>query len=128
MLEEERLVPTNCMRACTAVVTEMSWNSSDDENAKYRADIEFIKASDWEKDLRVSLNELIDANGEVSRECSNPESEAGIAYAKIKAGGFFLSSSMLISRINTFTVYPMKTKARQLRSSQLPRTFGILQC
>jgi hypothetical protein len=128
MLEEERLVPTNCMRACTAVVTEMSWNSSDDENAKYRADIEFIKASDWEKDLRVSLNELIDANGEVSRECSNPESEAGIAYAKIKAGGFFLSSSMLISRINTFTVYPMKTKARQLRSSQLPRTLGILQC
>lgn len=92
MLEEERLVPTNCMRACTAVVTEMSWNSSDDENAKYRADIEFIKASDWEKDLRVSLKELIDANGEVSRECSNPESEAGIAYAKIKA------------------VYPMKTK------------------
>jgi hypothetical protein len=128
MLEEERLVPTNCMRACTAVVTEMSWNSSDDENAKYRADIEFIKASDWEKDLRVSLNELIDANGEVSRECSNPESEAGIAYAKIKAGRFFLSSSLLISRINTFTVYPMKTKARQLRSSQLPRTLGILHC
>jgi len=90
MLEEERLVPTNCMRACTAVVTEMSWNSSDDENAKYRADIEFIKASDWEKDLRVSLNELIDGNGEVSRECSNPESEAGIAYAKIKAGEFFI--------------------------------------
>jgi ribosome biogenesis GTPase A len=92
MLEEERLVPTNCMRACTAVVTEMSWNPSDDENTKYCADIEFIKASDWEKDLRVSLNELIDTNGEVSRECSNPESEAGIAYAKIKA------------------VYPLKTK------------------
>lgn len=82
ILEEERLVPTNwydlvntfifytfsnepSMRACTAVVTEMSWNTSDDENAKYRADIEFIQASDWEKDLRLSLTELIDSSGQV---------------------------------------------------------------
>jgi hypothetical protein len=65
MLEEERLVPTNCMRACTAVVSEISWNSSEDENSKYRADIEFIQAADWEKDLRISLTELIDGNGQV---------------------------------------------------------------
>jgi ribosome biogenesis GTPase A len=65
MLEEERLVPTSCMRACTSVVTEISWNSSEDENAKYRADIEFIQAADWEKDLRISLTELIDGNGQV---------------------------------------------------------------
>lgn len=65
MLEEERLVPTNCMRACTAVVTEMSWNSSEDENEKYRAHIEFIGAADWERDLRISLTELIDGNGQV---------------------------------------------------------------
>ena len=65
MLEEERLVPTNCMRACTAVVTEMSWNSSEDENEKYRAHIEFIKAAEWEHDLRISLTELIDGNGQV---------------------------------------------------------------
>lgn len=30
MLDEERLVPTNCMRACTAVVTEISDNFSSD--------------------------------------------------------------------------------------------------
>jgi hypothetical protein len=65
MLEEERLVPTNCMRACTAVVTEMSWNSSEDEDSRYRANVDFIQAGDWEKDLRVSLNELIDGNGQV---------------------------------------------------------------
>jgi hypothetical protein len=51
--------------ACTAVVTEMSWNSSEDENAKYRANIEFIQAADWEKDLRILLTELIDNNGQV---------------------------------------------------------------
>ncbi|KAM3081672.1 hypothetical protein ACMFMG_005123 [Clarireedia jacksonii] len=92
MLDEERLVPTNCMRACTAVVTELSWNSSDDPTKKYRAEIEFIKASDWQKDLEVSLNELIDGSGNISRDSTNADSEAGIAYAKIKA------------------VYPNKTK------------------
>lgn len=56
------------MRACTAVVTEMSWNSNDDPSKKYRAEIEFIKASDWEKDLRLSLNELYDASGNVSNQ------------------------------------------------------------
>jgi hypothetical protein len=92
MLDEERLVPTNCMRACTAVVTEMSWNSSDDENAKYRAAIEFIQPEDWEKELRVLFGELLDGSGNVSREASNEDSEAGVAYAKIKA------------------VYPQKTR------------------
>lgn len=58
MLDEERLVPTNCMRACTAVVTEMSYNNNTHPSAKYRGEIEFIKASDWEKDLKTSLSEV----------------------------------------------------------------------
>ena len=92
-------MPTNCMRACTAVVTEMSYNHSEDPRALYRADIEFIQAADWEKDLKISLDELIDGNGQISRECTNPESEAGVAYAKIKA------------------VYPSWTKEELARSS-----------
>lgn len=39
LLDEERLVPTNCMRACTAVVTELSYNYSDLEDARYRAEM-----------------------------------------------------------------------------------------
>lgn len=77
------------MRACTAVVTEMSWNPSEEPNAKYRAHIEFIQAADWEKDLRVSLQELVGDNGKISRECNDAATEAGIAYAKIKAGMSF---------------------------------------
>ncbi|KAB8298086.1 hypothetical protein EYC80_001848 [Monilinia laxa] len=88
MLDEERLVPTNCMRACTAVVTEMSWNSSDDPNKKYRAEIEFVKEDDWKKDLQVSLADLINDSGKVSSDCTNPEADAGVAYAKIKAGKY----------------------------------------
>ncbi|KAL8716632.1 MAG: hypothetical protein Q9225_006051, partial [Loekoesia sp. 1 TL-2023] len=89
MLEEERLVPTNCMRACTAVVTEISYNY---EDQPYCAEIEFITAEDWAKELKVLFQDLLDGDGNVSRECTNEDSDAGVAYAKIKA------------------VYPHKTK------------------
>ncbi|MCJ1384792.1 hypothetical protein MMC17_007910 [Xylographa soralifera] len=89
MLDEERLVPTNTMRACTAVVTELSYNYDDDT---YRAEIEFITIADWEKELQILFKDLLDDSGNVSRDCANPDTDAGIAYAKIKA------------------VYPKKTK------------------
>ncbi|KAL8724724.1 MAG: hypothetical protein Q9166_007785 [cf. Caloplaca sp. 2 TL-2023] len=96
MLEEERLVPTNCMRACTAVVTEISYNY---EEQPYCAEIEFITAEDWAKELKVLFQDLLDGEGNVSRECTNEDSDAGVAYAKIKA------------------VYPQKTKEDISRSS-----------
>jgi hypothetical protein len=89
-------LPTNCMRACTAVVTEVSYN---DGVKPYRAKIEFIKLSDWEKELKTLFQDLIDGNGNVSRESSNPDTDAGIAYAKMKA------------------VYPTKSKETMAKSS-----------
>ncbi|MCJ1479498.1 hypothetical protein MMC13_008184 [Lambiella insularis] len=89
MLDEERLVPTNTMRACTAVVTELSYNH---ENDGYRAEIEFITVTDWEKELEILFQDLLDDDGKVSRDCTNEDCDAGVAYAKIKA------------------VYPKKTK------------------
>ena len=83
MLDEERLVPTNCMRACTAVVTEISYNQ--DKDSPYYAEIEFIKAADWEKEVGVLFQDLLNSGGEVAKECNNEDSEAGIAYAKLKA-------------------------------------------
>ncbi|KAK5708963.1 hypothetical protein LTR17_020189 [Elasticomyces elasticus] len=85
MLDEERLVPTNCMRACTAVVTELSYNDSASEKSKYRAEIEFIQENDWRKELEILFKEVIDENGGISRDAQNPDTEAGIAYAKIRA-------------------------------------------
>lgn len=84
------------MRACTAVVTEVSYN---DGEKPYRAKIEFIKLSDWEKELKTLFQDLIDGNGNVSRESSNPDTDAGIAYAKMKA------------------VYPAKSKEAMAKSS-----------
>ena len=82
MLDEERLVSTNCMRACTAVVTEISYNQKD---IQYRAEVEFIARQDWEKELKILFKDLFDGSGEVSKDCTNEESDAGIAYAKIRA-------------------------------------------
>ena len=96
MLDEERLVPTNCMRACTAVVTEISYNN---EEEQYRAQIEFISPADWEKELKTLFQDLLDGDGKVSRDCANEDTDAGIAYAKIKA------------------VYPRKTKEDIANSS-----------
>jgi hypothetical protein len=92
VLNEERLLPTNCMRACTASVTEISYNDSTDPNETYRAEIEFISADDWKAELYHLRTDLLDGNGDVTRDCTNAETDAGIAYAKIKA------------------VYPKKTK------------------
>ena len=96
LLDEERLVPTNCMRACTAVVTEISYNNS---AVPYRAEIEFITVADWQKELRALFQDLFDANGQISRECYTEDSDAAIAYAKIRA------------------VYPNKTKEDILKSN-----------
>ncbi|KAF2455772.1 hypothetical protein BDY21DRAFT_288795 [Lineolata rhizophorae] len=85
MLDEEFLVPTNCMRACTAVVTELSWNDSSDIDEKYRAEIEFIQVDEWEKELEILYKEMLDLNGQVSREAYDEDTEAGIAYSKIMA-------------------------------------------
>ena len=82
LLDEERLVPTNCMRACTAVVCENSYNY---EDIPYGAEIEFISVEDWYKELKMLFQDLLDHDGKVSRESTNEESHAGVAYAKIKS-------------------------------------------
>lgn len=68
------------------MVTEISYNSSEGHSSKYRGEIEFIQPADWEKDLRVSLAELKDDNGGISRDIYQADSEAAIAYAKVRAG------------------------------------------
>jgi len=63
----------------------MSYNDSEDEESKYRAEIEFIKAEDWEKELHVLFHEIIDSSGNISKEVYEQDSEAAVAYAKIRA-------------------------------------------
>ncbi|KAK2032877.1 hypothetical protein LX32DRAFT_670910 [Colletotrichum zoysiae] len=84
VLDEERVVPTNCMRACTAVITEISWNQSEDPAKKYRAEIEFITQAEWTTEVIALHREILDHNGRISSDVRNPDSDAGIAYAVLK--------------------------------------------
>jgi hypothetical protein len=105
LLDEERLVPTNCMRACTAVVTEISWNKSQNPQKKYQAEIEFISAADWEKELSILFSEMLDNNSQFSKDCTNPDTEAGVAYAKVRS------------------VYPQMTR-EELTETTIPSLVG----
>ena len=65
----------------------------------FRAEVEFVAMTDWEKELKVLFQDLLDGSGGVSRDCANEDTDAGVAYAKIKA------------------VYPKKTKEDIANSS-----------
>ncbi|KAI0128927.1 hypothetical protein BJ170DRAFT_579822 [Xylariales sp. AK1849] len=85
LLQEGKVVPTNCLRACTAVVTEISWNESNDPGELFRAEIDFISTDDWCDELQHLFKDLVDSNGEISKNSTNKETEAGVAWAKIKS-------------------------------------------
>lgn len=82
LLEEESLLPTNCMRACTATITEISYNKG---KAKYRAIIEFLTRDEWRDELEKGLAVLFDETGRIVKDATNEDSEAGVFYSKIRA-------------------------------------------
>ena len=83
LLDEESLIPTSGMRACTATVTEISWNYKAGKT-KYNADIHFQTISEWKDEMEILFGD-INEEGQLESDIKNPESEAGIAFAKIKA-------------------------------------------
>jgi hypothetical protein len=85
VLDEECLVPTNAMRACTAAITEITWNHDEDPARLYKAEVEFIKSEEWEHELRILFNDLYDQSGHALGDMTDPDSQAGITLAKVKA-------------------------------------------
>ncbi|KAJ8062131.1 hypothetical protein OCU04_008691 [Sclerotinia nivalis] len=72
------------MRASTSVVTEISWNDSDDPEKAFRAEIEFISGTEWKMEMDILLDDLKNATkGEDVSAKSG--SEASTAFAKISA-------------------------------------------
>lgn len=99
LLNEEMMLPTNCMRACTSVITELSYNYERDKAHRYRAEVEFISNDDWRRELSQLFGDIIDPIGEVAGDITDAETEAGVSWAKIQA------------------VYPHQTKESLMRTS-----------
>jgi GTPase SAR1 family protein len=132
VLEEERLVPTNCMRACTAVVTELSYNDSNNESARYRAEIEFIQPEDWRRELTVLFEEVFDGGNGISKDALNPDSIAGVAYAKIRAVYHKhtkdqLQKSTIDQLMNVPSIKPILGTVRRINSSDCGSFYQRLQ-
>lgn len=77
----EQIVPTNCMRACTVVVTEISYNPQ----LTWDANIEYLTANEWEEELGLLFSVLHDAAGQLYAESTDENTESGSALVKLKA-------------------------------------------
>lgn len=82
ILDEEQIVPTNCMRACTAVVTEIAYNH---EQQPYRGEIEFITPDEWKNEMEILFRDLQDDTDTDEKSRKSAKSNFAIAQAKIKA-------------------------------------------
>nr|XP_014344341.1 PREDICTED: nuclear GTPase SLIP-GC-like isoform X2 [Latimeria chalumnae] len=82
LLEEEAVLPTSAMRACTSVVVQVSQNL---ENEHYEADVEFFTEEEWNKELETLITDMKDKSGRFKKHCPDPETEAGIAYSRVMA-------------------------------------------
>lgn len=84
LLDEQKLLPTSGYRACTAVVTEISYNSSIDPEKAYRAEIEFVSQDEWDSELNILFADLVE-NDKLSAAYRDVNAEAGIAFEKVRA-------------------------------------------
>ncbi|KUI65367.1 Nuclear GTPase SLIP-GC [Cytospora mali] len=95
VLDEETLLTTSGFRACTAVITEISYNELDDPQQAYRAEVEFISQDDWASELKLLFNDLVE-DKQLASAHIDAKTEAGIAYAKIRAVYPDLTPEMLV--------------------------------
>lgn len=107
IIGEEKLLPTNSMRACTAVTTELLYNKSQDPQKAYRAEVEFISQRDWDTELDLLFKDLLDETDQRPSAWRDHSSDAGIAYAKVQAVYPDLSHEELV-----------KSKPKELASNQ----------
>ncbi|KAF9886926.1 hypothetical protein FE257_010667 [Aspergillus nanangensis] len=93
IVDEENILATNCMRASTAVATEISYNHG---HSNYKAEIEFITRSEWENELQILFKDLSDNEEDVLGGHLQKDSEAAVALDKIKAVYPFLDREQLL--------------------------------
>ncbi|KYO40922.1 transcription factor 19 [Alligator mississippiensis] len=82
LLDEEAVLPTSAMRACTAVVVEIARTSG---KSPYEADVEFLSKEEWDSELKALLEDMKDKSGNLKKRCPDRKTEAGAAYSRVKA-------------------------------------------
>ncbi|XP_071177089.1 titin homolog isoform X3 [Mytilus edulis] len=82
IIDHYNVLPTSGTQACTAVVVKIESNSTSD---LFEADIEFLSKEEWENELQLLKKDLTDKNGKIKKVKPDPETEAGVAFLKMRA-------------------------------------------
>jgi hypothetical protein len=83
LLDEEELLPCNCMEACTAVAVEIAWNTSDGKAEAYKCVVQFITVEEWKEELESLIADVLSLDpGARSNPLANDEN---VSAAKMKA-------------------------------------------
>lgn len=69
--------------ACTAVITEISWNTFHDKDKLYIGVIHFISAAEWKADLDDLQADLRKIDGTLHPDARQSKTEVGKAMAKV---------------------------------------------
>jgi ribosome biogenesis GTPase A len=77
-LLDDNIVPTSGMRACTAVVTEISYHN----NPNIEGDVAFLTEEEWKAEIEILLDDLVEEDG-VVRRVTDMRSDAGVAWSKV---------------------------------------------
>jgi len=116
LLEHGNILPTSGMRACTAVVVRVSSNESSDA---YEADVQFLAETEWIDELQVLLKELTGRSGKLRTGQPDPDTEAAVAWNKIRAVYGPFSADMTLEKFRrqrSVTQMLGKTKHIALRT------------
>lgn len=90
VLNQESLVPTNGMRACTATITEIQYNDADDGQESFRGEVHFVTKDEWMKELHILLDDLQapgdnrSGDSSTGAEFFGSEPAPAVAYDKIR--------------------------------------------
>lgn len=80
LVDEETLVPTSCMQACTATIIEIAYNKC--PTHEYRAVIQFVSREKWRNELDNFYKYFVNAEKD---DLADVGSGAAVAFAKITA-------------------------------------------
>ncbi|KAF9873092.1 hypothetical protein CkaCkLH20_09602 [Colletotrichum karsti] len=118
LLGESDLLPTNCMRACTASITEISYNNDPDISFPYRAEIDFVSSDQWMRDIKNFLAEVQAQDGEFDWDENEPDSEAAKAV---------LLASSVFDLIRHPNVYPFLGTTQTLKAKTAEELRSLIE-
>ena len=108
LLKIKGLMPTDSLKACTTVVVEVSYNRSDDDDALYRAEVEFVSHDDWRNELEVLFADLRALSAHYPTSCDADDQQDELRQERINEA--FAAVKV---------VYPRLTSIADLRATSI---------